>query len=85
MGKTYLELHDYNNAYIYSIESCKSYRGSWAPFCLLACVYLCQRKIFKALKLVEELEKKYPDVALLHYAQAYIETNKILLEVENNE
>lgn len=34
---------------------------------------------------MEELEKKYPDVALLHYAQAYIETNKLLLEIENNE
>ena len=53
LGKIYLEIHDYGNAYKYTIESCKSHRGSWAPFCLLACVYMCERKILKSLKLIE--------------------------------
>lgn len=54
-------------------------------FSLLACVYFCQRRISKASLIIEELLKKYNFTKLLHYIRAYLETNKILLEVEYDE
>ena len=59
IGKIYLHLYDYTNAYKYAMEACRSYRGSWAPFCLLSCIYMCERKFQKANVLVEELLKKH--------------------------
>ena len=52
-------MYDYTNAYKHAMEACKSYRGSWAPFCLLACVYMCERKFHKSYVLIEYLMKKY--------------------------
>lgn len=46
---------------------------------------MCERKILKSLKLIEELMKKYNDVAILYYFRAYIEVNKLLVEVETDE
>lgn len=42
------------------------------PFCLLACVYFCQRRVSKAALIVEELTKKYGFNKLLHYVSAYL-------------
>jgi hypothetical protein len=61
MGKIYLKLYDYENAYKYALESCKCNRGRWVAFALLACVYMVQRKIHKAMLIVDELLKKYPE------------------------
>jgi hypothetical protein len=55
------------------------------PFALLACVYMVQRKINKAMIVVDELIKKYPDETILYYIRAYIEANKLLLEIEHDE
>lgn len=52
LGKIYLQMYDYPNAYKHAMEACKSHRGYWAPFCLLACVYMCDRKLQKATVLV---------------------------------
>lgn len=46
-------MYDYQNAYKHAMEACKSHRGSWAPFCLLACVYMADRKFQKAYVLIE--------------------------------
>lgn len=54
------------------MECCKSGRGEWMPFCLLACVYFCQRRVSKAALIVEELTKKYGFNKLLHYVSAYL-------------
>lgn len=72
MGKIYLQMYDYQNAYKHAMEACKSHRGSWAPFCLLACIYMSDRKFQKAYVLIEELLKKNPEVAILHYVRAYL-------------
>lgn len=85
IGKIYLQLYDYNNAYRHALEACKSHRGSWAPFCLLACVYMCDRKFQKANTLVDELLKKNEEIPVIHYIKAYLEVNKVLLEVEHDE
>jgi predicted Zn-dependent protease len=85
MAKIYLQAYDYENAFKYSLESCKCNRGKWVPFALLACVYMCQKKIHKATVVIDELIKKYPDETLLYYVRAYIEANKILLDVEHDE
>ena len=61
------------------MESCKCNRGRWVPFALLACVYMVQRKINKAMIIIDELLKKYQDETILYYIRAYIEANKILL------
>lgn len=34
---------------------------------------------------VDELIKKYPDETILYYIRAYIEVNKLLLEIEHDE
>lgn len=52
MGKIYLQMYDYPNAYKHAMEACRSHRGSWAPFCLLACVYMSDRKFQKAYVLI---------------------------------
>ena len=57
IAKIYLQLYDYKNAYNHAMEACKSHRGSWAPFCLLGCIYMCERKFQKAYLLIEELLK----------------------------
>lgn len=85
IGKIYLLLHDYQNAYRFAMEACKSYRGSWAPFCLLSCVYMCERKFQKSNILIDELLKKNMEVPVMHYIKAYLEVNKVLLEVEHDE
>ena len=85
LAKIYLSMFDYDNAYKHAMESCKSGRGEWAPFSLLACVYYCQRRVSKANAIIEELHKKYPDVRVISYIRAFIEVNKLLLEVEHDE
>ena len=46
---------------------------------------MVQRKINKAMIVVDELIKKYPDETILYYIRAYIEANKLLLEIEHDE
>ena len=60
-------------------------RGEWVPYSLLACIYFCQRKISKAFTLIEELTKKYKGIKMLFYIKAYLEVNRLLLEVEHDE
>ncbi len=79
MAKVYLQLYDSERAYKYAFESCKCNRGRWVSFALLACVYMVQRKIPKALIIIDELLKKYHEETILYYIRAYIEVNKILL------
>ncbi len=46
---------------------------------------MVQRKPHKAMIIVDELLKKYQDETILYYIRGYIETNKLLLEVEHDE
>lgn len=55
------------------------------PFSLLACVYYCQRKVSKASVVIDELLKKYAYARFLYYIRAYLEANRILLDVEYDE
>jgi tetratricopeptide (TPR) repeat protein len=72
VAKIYLMEFDYDLAYKHSMESCKSGRGEWVPFSLLACVYFCQKRVSKASLIVEELIKKYSFNKVLHYVRAYL-------------
>ena len=85
LAKAHLALFDYDPAYRHAMESCRSGRGEWAPFALLACVYFCQRRVAKAHAIVEELHKKYPNVKQLAFIRAFLEVNRTLLEVEHDE
>lgn len=40
---------------------------------------MSDRKFQKAYVLIEELLKKNPEVAILHFVRAYLEVNKMLL------
>lgn len=45
---------------------------------------MVQRKIQKAIVIIDKLIQKYPEENILYYIRAYIEVNKILLEVEHD-
>lgn len=53
LSKIYLHQFDYDSAYKHIMESCKSGRGQWVPFSLLACIYYCQRRVSKATLIIE--------------------------------
>ncbi len=72
MGKICLSLYQYEEAYQYSVQCCKSGRGLWMPFTLLACVYMCQRRVAKASIMIDQLLKKYDNIAVLHYIRAFV-------------
>lgn len=44
---------DADKAYEHAKQSIMSGRGEWVPYSLLACIYFSQRKITKALTLIE--------------------------------
>lgn len=72
LAKIYLAQFNYELAYKHVMESCKTGRGDWAPFSLLACIYFCQRRISKASLIIEELIKKYSYAKLLYYIRAHL-------------
>ncbi len=76
---------DYDKAYEHTKQSIMSGRGEWVPYSLLACIYFCQRKIAKSLTLIEQLTKKYKGIKNLNYIKAFLEVNRLLLEVEHDE
>lgn len=85
LGKLEAERYEFDCAYKHVMECCRSGRGEWVPFSLLACVYFCQRRVSKAALVIEELLRKYPHAKILYYFRAYLEANRLLLELDHDE